>query len=136
MYCKLLGLCALACLVASCGDGPTHPVGCSGDIQVSVNTRVYGPTRPVFSWTPRCGTTFITVTTAQFGVGDPAVVWEATVPDNLSMAPPIVYGSSPKGVTFSMQAQPLSAGQTYRVEIGTTVGGDVLAGQGGAYFTP
>ena len=136
MYYKLLALFAFAGMAASCSDGPTHPTGCSGDIQVSVDTHRFGPTRPVFSWTPRCGTTFLTVTTVQFGIGDPAVIWTLSVPDNLSMAPPIVYGSTPPGANTYTPAQPLVLGQTYRVDIGTTVGGDVLSAQGNAMFTP
>jgi len=88
-----LGMLALVGAIASCSNLPTHPEGCSGDIQVRVDTHSLGPSRPLFSWTPRCGTSYVT-------------------------------------------AQPLVAGQRYHVDIGTTVGGDVLTAQGGAYFTP
>jgi len=136
MLAKWCVLVALPSAVLSCSDGPTHPAGCSGDLQVSVDTHTLGPTRPVFSWSPRCGTTFVTVVTAQFGVGDPAVMWSMSVPENLSMAPPIVYGRTPPNATYSTPPQPLSPGQRYRVQVGTTVGGDALAGTGEATFIP
>lgn len=136
MLAKWCVLTALVGAVVSCSDGPTHPAGCSGDVQVSVDTHTLGPTHPVFSWSPRCGTTFVTVVTAPVGIGDPAVMWSVNVPENLSMAPPIVYGRNPANATDYSQAQPLSPGQRYRVQVGTVIGGDALAAQGEATFIP
>jgi hypothetical protein len=136
MLTRWLGLFAIAGAVASCRESPTHPVGCSGDIHVFVDTHTFGSTRPLFSWTPRCGATVVTVVTSPIGVGDPAVMWSVSVPENLPMAPPLMYGSIPTHVTEFTQAQPLSPGQRYRVLVGTTVGGDALTAQGEATFTP
>jgi hypothetical protein len=115
-------------LIPACNDSPTHPVGCSGTLTLNVGP--FGPSgSPQFDWSPRCGVTNLTVIILPNGIGDPAVMWDVSAPENAKMGPPVIYGRVPAGASAGIAAQPLQSGSTYRVSILSTTGGDVIDAQ-------
>jgi hypothetical protein len=84
---------------------------------------------PQFDWSPRCGITNLTVIILPNGIGDPAVMWNVSAPENAEIGPPVIYGRVPSGASAGSAAQPLQSGSTYRVSILSTTGGDVIDAQ-------
>jgi hypothetical protein len=130
-----LSVIALTFSLLGCSHSPTHPEGCSGDVDVKVDAERLGAATPVFTWTPRCGASDLTVTTVPAPGAAAAVVWQFIVPENAAMAPPIVFGAAPRNATVSVTPKMLVSGVTYRVNVTTTVGRDVWVGGGSATFT-
>ena len=95
---------------AGCSD-PSETSECHGDVTVAVNP---GPA-PVFSWTPACGLSFLSVVDR----GDQSQpYWDvsASAPEN-TLAPPITFGVTPDGATGGPPFQPLRAGGAYLVQV-------------------
>jgi hypothetical protein len=121
----------LLCLavIPACNDSPTHPVGCSGTVTLTVGPSLDASGAPQFDWSPRCGVTNLTVIILPNGIGDPAVIWDVSAPENAEMGPPVIYGHVPAGAAAGIAAQPLQSGSTYRVSILSTIGGDVIGAE-------
>lgn len=119
-------LAALSC------RGAVSPEGCARDVEVSVARGA----NPVFSWSPGCGISSLSVVTvpSTSGVSEEAV-WGFTVPERTPIGPTIRYGIAPAGATVSTQPRALVAGATYRVLVMQTVGGDGVVGSGEGLFT-
>ena len=122
-------LLTVAASLPACSDSPTHPVGCSGTVTLNVGPSLAASGAPQFDWSPRCGITNLTVIILPSGIGDPAVVWDVSAPENAQMAPPVIYGHVPAGASAGIAAQPLQSGSTYRVSILSTTGGDAIDAQ-------
>src|SRR5690348_16825007 len=129
-YSIALGLVAS---VVACDNSPTHPVACSGTVTLSVGPSLDPSGAPQFNWSPRCGITNLTVIVLPNGIGDPAVVWNISAPENAEIGPPVIYGRLPAGA-MGFTAQPLQTGSTYRVSISSIVGGDAIGAQGNLTF--
>jgi hypothetical protein len=125
---------ALLVSIVACDNSPTHPVGCSGTVTLKVGPSLDPSGAPQFGWSPRCGITNLTVIVLPNGVGDPAVVWDVSAPENAEIGPPVIYGRMPAGATAGIAAQPLQAGSTYRVSILSTVGGDAVGAEANTTF--
>ena len=120
---------AMLVSIPACNDSPTHPVGCSGSVTINVRPSLDPSGTPQFDWSPRCGITNLTVIVLPVGIGDPAVMWDISAPENSQIAPPVTYGHVPRGATGGFGPEPLQAGSTYRVSILSIVGGDVIDAQ-------
>ncbi len=114
------------------GTSPVTPEGCVQNVQVAV---VQGA-NPVFSWSPACGMSSLSVATVPStpGVNEESM-WAFSVPEQSPIGPAIRYGSAPVGATVWTQPRALVAGASYRVRVMQTVGGDVLVGSGERVFT-
>jgi hypothetical protein len=122
-------LVALSCRETSA----VSPEACNQDVQVAV---VPGAS-PVFSWSPACGMSSLSVVTVPStpGVNEESV-WGISVSERTPIGPAIRYGIAPAGATVWTQPHALVAGATYRVRVMQTVGGDVVIGRGERLFTP
>ena len=122
-------LAALSCR----GPSSVSPEACNRDVQVAV---VPGA-NPVFSWSPACGVSSLSVVTVPSTAGvNEESVWGFSVPEKNPIGPAIQYGIAPAGATVWTKPHALVAGATYRVRVMQTVGGDVLVGSGERLFTP
>ncbi|HKW49047.1 MAG TPA: hypothetical protein VJN70_16465, partial [Gemmatimonadaceae bacterium] len=110
-------------------DTTPHPAGCSGTVTINVSPSRDVSGAPQFDWSPQCGITHLTVTVQPNGIGDPAVMWSISAPENAQMGPPVIFGRVPAGATLQISAQPLQSGSTYRVSIFSTIGGDGLTAE-------
>ena len=115
--------------IGSCNNDPVGPEGCRNTVQVAVS----GGTSPLFSWSPPCGMSALSVETVP--PAPAGLMWSFSLPESAPIPPDVRYGAAPRGATVS-QPKPLIAGQTYRVRIVHTLGGDGLLGTGEATFTP
>jgi len=115
------------------GPSSVSPEACNRDVQVAV----LAGANPVFSWSPACGVSSLSVVTvpSTSGVSE-ELVWSFSVPEQNPIGPTIRYGIAPAGATVWTQPHALVAGATYRVRVMQTVGGDVLVGSGERLFTP
>ena len=120
--------------IPACNDSPTHPDGCVGNVTINVRPSLDPSGAPQFDWSPRCGITNLTVIVLPMGVGDPAVMWDISAPEDSQIAPPVIYGHVPRGATGGFGPQPLQSGSTYRVSILSTVGGDAVGARGEQTF--
>lgn len=127
-------LLATMALVQACNDSPTHPVGCSGTVTINVSQSLAPSGATQFDWSPRCGITNLTVIVLPNGIGDPAVMWDISAPENSEIGPPVIYGHVPPGATPGFGPQPLQAGASYRVSILSTVGGDAIGAEANKTF--
>lgn len=115
------------------GSSAVSPESCNQAVQVTVVARA----KPVFSWSPACGMSSLSVVTvpATSGVSE-ELVWGFSVPEQNPIGPVISYGIAPAGATVWTQPHALVAGATYRVRVMQTVGLDVVVGSGERLFTP
>jgi hypothetical protein len=108
---------------------PTELSACNCDLAVSVDSG----TTPTFSWTPACKLAFLIV---EKNGGD---MW-GIISDSNSIAPGVVYGVVPAGVTEIVEPEPLLVDTTYRVAVRWRIGpGDDFEDFSSAYvqtFTP
>ncbi len=108
---------------------PTELVACNCDLAVSVGSG----TTPTFSWTPACKLAFLIV---EKNGGD---MW-GIMSDSNSIAPGVVYGAAPAGVTEFADPESLLVGTSYRVAVRWRIGpGDDFEDFSSAYvqtFTP
>lgn len=120
-----------ACWIVACTSTTEPPAPCGGDIAVSVAT---GAT-PRFSWAPDCGVSLLAVTTVPTAAGDHGrTVWGFTVSERTPLGPSVTYGVNPPGATVWSAPEPLQIGDSYRVYLAYTVGGDVLVASGETTF--
>ena len=126
--CTVLLATAFACEGAS----TVSPPGCVQNVQVTVAAE----STPLFSWTPACGISFLSVVTVPSNAGGSVeTMWSFSVPENDPFGPGIRYGQAPTGASVSVTPRPLVAGTTYRIRVLHTVGGDGLLGSGETEFT-
>ena len=126
---------AFALLLAGLGSGCTSSVAPEGCAQ-NVNLAVTPAANPLFSWSPACGVSSLSVARVPSqpgGVGE--LVWGFSVSEQTPIGPPIRYGASPAGARIWTPPRALEAGATYRVQVVMTVGGDVLVSTGERDFT-
>jgi hypothetical protein len=114
------------------GTSSVTPDGCVQNVQVAV----LPGTNPVFSWSPTCGVSSLTVVTVPStpGVSEESM-WGFSVPEQSPVGPGIRYGVAPVGATVWTQPRALVPGANYRVRVIQTVGGDGLLGSGERVFT-
>ena len=114
------------------GTSPVTPEGCVQNVQITVVQRA----NPVFSWSPACGMSSLSVARVPStpGVNEEAM-WAFSLPEQSPIGPAIRYGSAPVGATVWTQPRALVAGATYRVRVYHTIGGDGLLGSGEGAFT-
>ena len=126
--CSALLVTAFACEGAS----TIGPPGCVQNVQVAVTSEA----TPLFTWSPACGMSGLTVETVPSSAsGSAEAVWAFFVPESNPVGPSIRYGQAPSGANVSVAARSLVAGTSYRVRLAHTVGGDGLLGSGEALFT-
>lgn len=114
----LLRACAGAVGVATLAtcDSPDAPsnflILCSSAVTISVSQRA----SPAFSWTPRCGATYLEVTSA-----NRQVVYWIVKADTGRFPPPVSFGIAPPGMLTVFGPQPLPSGSPYLVRLGLLV---------------
>jgi hypothetical protein len=114
------------------GTSSVAPEGCVQNVQVAVLPGTY----PVFSWSPACGISSLSVVTVSSTPGAiEESMWGFSVSEQSPIGPGIHYGTAPVGATVWTQPRSLVAGATYRVRVIQTVGGDGLLGSGERVFT-
>lgn len=133
LSCLIVRAAICAIVVAGCrGTSPDPPEGCSGPIDVAVLSDV----PPRFSWSPHCGISFLTVSAVAEAPGaTEEPVWGFHLPEASPVGPTVAYGAAPSRATVWTGPEGLVIGRRYRVFLGYTVGGDVLAGSGALTFT-
>lgn len=109
------------------------PPGCTRPIGVEVSSGV----TPIFSWTPDCGISALTVTSVPAATGaTESAVWAFSVPESNPLGSGIRYGEAPTGARVWTAAQSLRGGTTYRVSVILTVGLDGIVASGSRTFVP
>jgi|GEM_PF-1723259 len=110
----------------------TAPEGCVRNVQVAVLTYA----GPMFSWSPACGISSLSVVTVPPAPGvSEESMWAFSVPEQRPIGPGVLYGAVPAGATVWTQPRPLVVGASYRVRVMQTTGGDVVDGSGETVFT-
>jgi hypothetical protein len=130
-YCMLIPF--MIVLIVGCSKKsstkPTELSACNCDLAVCAGSG----TTPTFYWTPACKLAFLIV---EKNGGD---MW-GVMSDSNSIAPGVVYGVVPAGVTEIVEPQALLVGITYRVAVRLRIGpGDDIKDFSSAYvrtFTP
>ena len=130
-YCVLIPI--VIVLIVGCSKKsstkPTELSACNCDLAVSVGSG----TTPTFSWKPACKLAFLIV---EKNGGD---MW-GVMSDSNSIAPGVVYGVVPAGVTEIVEPETLLVGTTYNVAVRWRIGpGDDITDFSSAYvqtFTP
>jgi len=90
---------------------------------------------PEFTWEPACGVSRVSVRRFSTRPEGGDVVWAVDVNNPGVIAPGVRYGRTPPGAQVRQPAVMLTPGASYTVYVRYIVGGDVLAGGGGAEFT-
>jgi hypothetical protein len=104
---------------------------CYGAVAVSVSS----DPQPLITWSPQCGVSSVYVATVPTTPGALEIaMWWFSVPEQLPVGSGVRYGQAPARATSSL-AQPLVAGERYRVRVMQTVGLDVSVAEGVALFT-
>lgn len=106
-------------LLASCGAGPTEPEMCPDEITAQV---VIEPdAAPEFRWSPDCPLGMVRVSTPDHG----RILWSVSTRQP-GIGSGVRYGVTPAGASTSGPAEPLVAGETYLLVLGTVIGGDAV----------
>ena len=127
-----LALPLLVLPLLACSDSTSPPEPCEGDLSVTAASS----DMPRFSWTPRCGISRLVVVDVPDAPGEEErVVWGFEVPELQPIGPGITYGESPSRATVWVEPEMLQVGETYRVDVAHTQGGDVFVASGEALFT-
>jgi hypothetical protein len=114
------------------GASEVSPEGCRHNVEIAVLPGA----NPVFSWSPRCGVSTLSVSTVPSAPGAvEETMWGFSVPEQTPLGPRIPYGIAPSRATIWIQPRALQTGSKYRVSVWYTVGGDVLTGGGERVFT-
>ena len=106
-------------LLAGCSDGPSEPEMCPAEITAQVV--IAGDAPPEFRWAPDCPINHISVTTE----ARDQVMWYLSAPAG-GFSSGVVYGSTPRGAIQIVPAEPLVAGESYFLSLGTLVGDDAV----------
>lgn len=106
-------------LLASCGGGPTDPEMCPAEITAHV--LIEPDAAPEFRWSPDCPLGEVRVSTPDHG----RILWSVST-QQPSIESGIRYGVTPFGAFTSGPPEPLVAGETYLLVLGTVVGGDAV----------
>jgi len=131
MHRQVLSAFTLLSALVACRES-TAPDPCSGALAVNVS----GVAQPIFTWSPACGISALSITTVPSTQGEASrAVWGFTVSEQLPLGPGITYGISPERANVWTGPESLGVGKTYRVSIMYTVGGDVAVASGEATFT-
>lgn len=122
----MLGAALLA--AAACRDPAAAPNGltlCAVPLTITVTS---GAT-PVFRWNPRCGATYLEVTTPN----RQQVFW-VVQGDTGKFAPGVRLGEVPPAFTSRLGPLPLTRGVIYLVRVGIIIEGDSFATLGEGSF--
>lgn len=93
--------------------------GCVQNVQVAVSTDA----GPIFSWSPACGISALSVVTVPSAPGVTVEsMWAFSVPEQKPIGPSVLYGTAPAHATVSTQPRALVVGATYRVRVTQTTG--------------
>lgn len=123
---------ALLLTTLSCSRTTAPTQGCVQNVQVAVLTGA----GPIFSWSPACGISSLSVVTVPSAQGvSEEFMWAFSVPEQGPIGPGVLYGAVPAGATVWTQPRVLVVGVTYRVRVMYTTGGDVVDGSGETVFT-
>lgn len=124
---------ALTLSVVGCdGTSSVTPDGCIQNVQVTVLPGA----NPAFVWSPACGMSSLSVVTVPSVAGvSEETMWGFSVSEQSPIGPAVRYGRAPDGATVWSQPRSLVSGETYRVRVMLTLGGDGLLGSGEGVFT-
>ena len=103
--------------LVGCGDSPSEPPPEARPICGSGTTLMASGDPLDFSWTPDCRAFSLTVT-------GPGVFWGVSAPSH-AITSPVRYGETPEGALSLGFAEPMAAGEEYRIVL--EVSGELLA---------
>jgi len=109
---------ALGCRNATESAQPPLLITCANQVTVAVTAG----TVPSFSWSPRCGATYLEVTSP-----DGLNVYWVMRADTGRFAPPVRYAEVPPAMRNVFEPVALRSGMTYKVRLGLIVEEDSFA---------